>query len=160
MLKIFIDDSTDNMCNTDIELLFKTITITGTDEERGIISKIEQGEYNDSVSFIDRFGFKLYLTELSTGCKAALCVLNKPDILINLRECGINALDVIITTCKTGNVIIRDRGITINDYSDDGNIEVELDDYVFTTVDRLNHYIFNERPFEPDLSIGGVKHVS
>lgn len=51
-------------------------------------------------------------------------------------------------------------GITINDYSDDGNIEVELDDYVFTTVDRLNHYIFNERPFEPDLSIGGVKHVS
>ena len=158
MLKLLIDDL-GNTPVTDVEMLFKQIKIRGTIEECTVISKIEQGKYNDENSFIDRFGYKLYLSELSTGCKAALCVLNRPDILINLIECGINAVDVILTTCKKGNVVMRDRGITIKDYSEDGKIEVELDGYVFTTVKRLNYYLFNERPFEPDFSIGGIEHV-
>lgn len=158
MLKLVIDE-TGTSPKIDIEGLFKQITVSGTPQEREIIEKIEQGKYNDSNSFIDRFGFKLYLSELSTGCKAALCVVNKPNTPMNLIECGINALDVIITTCKNGNVIMRDRDITIKDYSDDGKVEVELDGYVFTSVERLNHYLFNERPFKPDLTIGGIEHV-
>lgn len=54
---------------------------------------------------------------------------------------------------------MRERGVTIKDYSEDGRIEVELDGYLFTTVERLNYYLFNERPFKPDLSIGGIQHV-
>ena len=160
MLKLSIAESSANETPiTDIEALFKQIRIKGTPEEKAVISKIEHGKYNDESSFIDRFGYKLYLSELSTGCKAALCVLNKPDLQINLIECGINALDVILTTCENGSIIMRERGVTIKDYSESGKIEVELDGYLFTTVERLNHYIFDERPFEPDFSIGGIKHV-
>ncbi len=160
MLKLSIADlSANEIPKTDIEALFKQIRIKGTPEEKAVISKIELGKYNDDSSFIDRFGYKLYLSELSTGCKAALCVLNKPDLQINLMECGINALDVILTTCKTGSVIMRERGITIKDYSENGKIEVKLDGYLFTTVERLNYYLFNERPFEPDFSIGGIEYV-
>ena len=158
MLKVKIDEL-GTAPVTDIEALFKQIRIKGLPEEKIVISKIEQGKYNDDSSFIDRFGYKLYLSELSTGCKAALCVINKPNMQINLIECGINALDVIITTCKNGSVIIKERDITIRDYSEDGKIEVELDGYVFTTVNRLNYYLSDERPFEPDLSIGGIEHV-
>lgn len=160
MLKLSIADSnTQETPITDVEALFKKIRIKGTPEEMEVISKIEHGKYNDDSSFIDRFGYKLYLSELSTGCKAALCVLNKSDLQINLIECGINALDVILTTCKNGSVIMRERGITIKDYSENGKIEVELDGYLFTTVERLNYYLFNERPFEPDFSIGGIQYV-
>ncbi len=160
MLKLCIAESNSlETPKTDIEALFKQIRIKGTNEEKAVISKIEQGKYNDDTSFIDRFGYKLYLSELSTGCKAALCVLNKPDMQIDLIECGINALDVILSICKSGSVIMRERGVTIKDYSEDGKIEVELDGYLFTTVDRLNYYLFNERPFTPDLTIGGIQHV-
>lgn len=160
MLKLCMAESNSHETpTTDIEALFKQIRVKGTEEEKAVISKIEQGKYNDDNSFIDRFGYKLYLSELSTGCKAALCVLNKPDMQINLIECGINALDVILSICKNGSVIMRERGVTIKDYSEDGRIEVELDGYLFTTVERLNYYLFDERPFEPDLSIEGVQHV-
>lgn len=160
MLKLCIAESNSfETPITDIEALFKQIRIKGTEEEKAVISKIEQGKYNDDNSFIDRFGYKLYLSELSTGCKAALCVINKPDMQINLIECGINALDVILSTCKNGSIIMRERGVTIKDYSEDGRIEVELDGYLFTTVERLNYYLFNERPFKPDFSIGGIQHV-
>lgn len=160
MLKLCIAESNSlETPTTDIEALFKQIRIQGTEEEKAVISKIEQGKYNDDISFIDRFGYKLYLSELSTGCKAALCVINKPNMQINLIECGINALDVILSICKNGSVIMRERGVTIKDYSEDGRIEVELDGYLFTTIKRLNYYLFNERPFNPDLSIGGIQHV-
>lgn len=160
MLKLCIAESNSfETPITDIEALFKQIRIKGTEEEKAVIAKIEQGKYNDDNSFIDRFGYKLYLSELSTGCKAALCVINKPNMQINLIECGINALDVILSTCKNGSIIMRERGVTIKDYSEDGRIEVELDGYLFTTVERLNYYLFNERPFKPDFSIGGIQHV-
>lgn len=160
MLKLCIAESNSfETPITDIEALFKQIRIKGTEEEKAVIAKIEQGKYNDDNSFIDRFGYKLYLSELSTGCKAALCVINKPNMQINLIECGTNALDVILSTCKNGSIIMRERGVTIKDYSEDGRIEVELDGYLFTTVERLNYYLFNERPFKPDFSIGGIQHV-
>lgn len=158
MLKLVIDEQ-GNAPLTDVEELFRQIKVKGTPKEREVISKIEQGTYNDENSFIDRYGYKLYLSELSTGCKAALCVLNKPDVQINLIECGINALDVILTVYKNGSVIMRDRDVTIRDYSEHEDIEVELDGYLFTTVDRLNYYLFEERPFKPDLSIGGINNV-
>lgn len=101
MLRLnILETDTKDAPKTDIEALFKQIRIKGTPEEKEAIYKIEHGKYNDSNSFIDRFGYKLYLSELSTGCKAALCVINNPDLQINLIECGINDIDVILTTCK------------------------------------------------------------
>lgn len=142
----------------DVEQGFKSIKLKGTDLDKKIINEIDQAKWNDSHSFIDRFDYKLYMSELSTGCKAALLVSNKPEAVINIRECGLNARDTIVSLCKNGNVLAVDNGITFVDLSD-GEIHVKLDQYEFTTIDRLNEYIQNERPFEPNMEKKGIKHV-
>lgn len=158
-VKIY-DSSSDIIHKTDVEKVFRTLRVTGTEYEKLVIQKIEQGIYNDEDSFIDRFGFKLYLSQLSTGCKAALCILNNPSLEISLFECGNNAIDVILSICKNGKVAIVDREMSVMDYSVDGKIDVCIDGYEFTTIDRLNYYLFDERPFPPDITKRGVKHVS
>lgn len=150
MLTIFVDEADENRIIRDVEKEFAKIKLNGSEIERMLIQKIEQGAYNDEYSFIDRFGYKLYNTELSTGCKAALCVVNRPDLIIDLLECGMNARDIIIGLCKNGHVLIRENGVTIVDYFNKP-IDVKIDDYRITSIDRLNKYIFSERPFEPVL---------
>lgn len=90
----------------DVEKLFATIHLKGTQEERKIIEVIEQGKWCDDLSFIDRFGFRLPLDELSTGTKAALSVLNRPDIILDTICCGVNAVDAMVCFCKNGNIIM------------------------------------------------------
>lgn len=142
----------------DVEEEFKKIKLAGTDLEMKLIEEIDNAKWNDSHSFIDRFGFKLYMSELSTGCKAALLVVNMPEAIINIRECGLNARDAIISLCPNGNVLVMDNGITFIDLSEN-DIQVKVDQYKFSTIDRLNDYIQNERPFEPDFRKRGIELV-
>ena len=145
MLNIKISDNIGQEENTNIETEFMKVNLMDSVINRKIIELIEKGTYNDNVSFIDRYGFKLYTSELSTGCKAALCVANNPNEVYNIKECGYNAQDVIITILKEGNIIIPARDMKIKDYSEDGKIEVQLDGYKFTSVKRLNKYISEEK---------------
>lgn len=133
----------------DVEKEFDTLKLKGTATEKRLIEKIEKGKWNDSDSYIDRFGFKLRISDMSTGCKAALCVANLPEKVINLRECGLNARDIIISLCENGKVLLPEPEVTIVDYSD-GNVHVQLDGYIFLTIKRLNRYLFEERPFQPN----------
>lgn len=161
MLKIFIDEISNEARNleliNDVEKLFAQLRIEKTNLNMQIISLIEKGKYNDENSFIDRFGYKLYISELSTGCKAALCVVNCPEKLINLVECGNNARDIIISLCKQGNILLKDNGIFFKSYA--STIEAEVDGYKFENIDNLNKYVFAERPFPPSHIIGGTNHV-
>lgn len=129
----------------DVERAFESIKLTGSEEERVILKNIEQAEFIDELSFRDRFGFKLYTSELSTGCKAALCVLHYPNKIIDTLECRLNARDAIVSFCKTGSILMRNNGVTIQKISD--TIEVSLDGYNFTDIDKLNEYINDVRPF-------------
>jgi hypothetical protein len=133
-----------NRATTDIEAQFSEIQLVDTVLNRTILREIEQAEYCDEYSFIDRFGYKLRKDNLSTGCKAALIVANRPDIKIDTQECGYNAIGVIVTRCKKGNIILMDTGLTIPYDTDDESqrdIDVELDGYRFTDIDRLNEYL-------------------
>ncbi len=161
MLRLYLDDIPSNIkFIDDVEKKFASLFLKCTDKEKEIVSKIEQGELIDSISFIDRFGYKLYTSELSTGCKAALCVLNCPDCVINLVECGLNARDAIISLCDEGAVLFETNSATIsNKYVEEVSICVQVNEYVFNSIDRLNCYIFNEYPFEPDLNVLGIKFV-
>ncbi len=158
MLSIFLKDTylkLDKEIVIDVEKEFSKLKIKGTALDRLMIEKIEKGEYNDENSFIDRFGYKLRYSDMSTGCKAALCVLNLPDKVIDLAECGYNARDLIIRFCKDGGILIEDNGLTVStQYGND--IDIKLDNYRFTSIDRLNRYICEERPFNPNMSIGGI----
>ena len=155
-IKLVNMDNMEDWTLTDIEKEFKMIRLSGKDIEKALIKQIEDGTWNDSKSFIDRFGFKLHNSELSTGCKAALVVANT-DKLVNLRECGLNALDHIISLCKSGNIEVVDTGVTFRTIDINKDIDVELDGYRFSNTDRLNHYIQSERPFKPDMTKEGIK---
>lgn len=142
----------------DVEEGFKKLRINETELNKKLIAKIDNAKWNDNHSFIDRFGFKLYMSELSTGCKAALLVNNMPEAIINTRECGLNARDMIISLCSEGNILMVDNGITFMDFSEK-ELQVKVDQYKFCTIDRLNDYIQNERPFKPNMKKEGIEHV-
>ncbi len=159
MLSVFIKNGDEKLSGevvTDVEKEFSKLRVTGKKIEKILIEKIEKGKYNDVNSYIDRFGYKLYYNDISNGCKAALCVVNFTDKIIDLAECGNNARDIIISFCKTGNILIEDNGIAIStQYNKD--IDVRIDKYRFFDIDRLNKYISDERLYGPDMSIGGIE---
>ena len=79
----------------DIEIADAKPEIVVNDAVKNIIKAVDVGNMIDESTFEDRFGVRLYLSELSTGCKAAICVALMPDQMIDLQECGLNARDAI-----------------------------------------------------------------
>lgn len=158
-IKIGDEESGIRRAKTDIEKLFFGVKLKGTEEEKLMIEKIEHGTWNDTASYIDRFGFKLYFSEMSTGCKAALCILNCKEEEIDIAECGLNARDIIISLIKEGKIIINYLDAPICDYSKEQEIDVCVDGYRFRKMDRLNYYLSEERPFAPDFSRQGIEKV-
>lgn len=131
----------------DVEREFEKIKLTGSEIEKILLEKIEEARYESEIAFIDRFGFKLYTSELSTGCKAALCVLYNQDKIVDLIECGLNARDAIIAYIPAGNILIRDNGVTIQSVDVTNDISVKTNEFEFSSIRELNRYIFDERPF-------------
>lgn len=111
-----------------------------------VLKNIEEAEYCDECSFIDRFGYKLRDKYLSTGCKAALLALYYPGKVIDLRECGRDARDAILTYVKNGNVMIHPESLNldIGSADDDEVVCVKYRDKVFYDLHKLNEYIFEE----------------
>lgn len=125
----------------DVEKAFDMTRINGTNVDKRLMEIIEQGTYNDSTSFIDRFGFKLPITDLSTGCKAALCVANNTNTVIDLIECGFNARDAILKSCTEGHILFWDHDRTVSGGRED-SIDVILNGHHFTNVEDFNLYVY------------------
>lgn len=146
MLKLYLGEKyKPDIMETDIEYLFLRTALSYNDAEDALVNEIERGRLDFAYKgvFLDRFDIKLPLISMSTGCKAALCVLNNSDKIISLLECGKNAIDAIVTQVKNGAVWIPDL---YNEFwSDNDDIDVGLDNYRFTSLDRLNYYLDNER---------------
>lgn len=143
MLNIYVRDRMEDVPKSieyihDVELGFNKIRLQDTDLNRKLLKNIEQAEYCDIQSFIDRFGYKLYTKYMSTGCKAALCVANMPDKLINVAECGLNAISSIIHNCTEGNILVSDDMVMFKGR----NIPIQacLDGKIFTNIDDLAYY--------------------
>lgn len=123
---------------TNVESAFLWVKFEATEENKALVQKIEQGTLVDRTAFIDRMGYRLYTECLSTGCKAALLVQNT-DKLIDLRECGLNAINVIFSTCKSGRVLMDSPSL---EFEGEGTpIEIMLDGRVFYDVKQLNDYV-------------------
>ncbi len=114
MLQVF-DAENKKADIVDIEATFSKLEIPVMDSVKQMIEAIDGGEMADSQTFRDRFGVSLYLSELSTGCKAAICALLLPDKIIDLQECGLNARDAIFNYCEEGKILLHDFGVTIVD---------------------------------------------
>lgn len=76
------------------------------DTIRAIIKEIDNAEYIGNYKVETRFGIVADMTDLSTGCKAAINVYVFPDKMINCIECGDNALQVIFRL-KNGNILCK-----------------------------------------------------
>lgn len=145
----------------DVETLFTQTKFKNIEISNKILSFFE-GEgsrVNDEFSWIDVDGFKRRPDNLSTSCKAALCVANNPDKLVDLIEVNWDGRDAIINFCTSGNILYYENGITIQHLNPIDKIDVKLDNYRFTTVTRLNTYIQDEVPFEPDMEDTGIEKL-
>lgn len=142
----------------DVERAFEEVVLTGSPEEHRMLEEIEHAKYKDSHHFIDRFGNTLYISNLSTGCKAALVVIHNPEKLVDLRECGWNARDAVFTL-QRGNVLVSDPSDTINSMRFCREVSVQIDGFVFTDLARLDYYLGSERPYRPNMEMEGVCSV-
>ena len=135
----------------DVDTEFIRLKLQGTELERKALKDIEQGQWLNETAFIDRFGFKLYIEYISTGCKIALTVMNRPEKIINAVEAGLEVRDFIIKYCKSGAIYLPSLDITVNSYNLDGTrfqdrIEAELEGKHFTSLGQLNLYIREPMP--------------
>lgn len=136
-----------------------TPRLTGSPEERGLLREIEQGDYVAADMFMDRFGRTLGVSELSAGCKTGLAVLRYPDRLINLQECGDNAISAILAHCREGYVVMREPWTTMpRPRGTNPEIQVQLGDYWFDNLRRFSDHFEEEYPNPPRL-FGGAYHV-
>lgn len=99
----------------DIDAEFSKTLIIADDNTKRIVRAVDQGELIDSNKFIDRFGVSLYVSELSTGCKAAICTYYHPESIVDTQECGLNARDAIFNYCEDGKILLHDFSVTVND---------------------------------------------
>lgn len=130
MLRIF-DADTDDVSKLkdvihDVNEAFSNIRLEDDDVTSKLLGEIELGKYFNEERFVDRFGVPVYTSELSTGCKAALCVHYMPEKVIDLIECGTNARDAILKYCKEGNVIYYGMDTTVSDFECE-NLEVDIE---------------------------------
>lgn len=163
MLHLYLEDKPNIRAEVirDIDQRFLDLKLTGSELEKEAIKLIDKGEYINKTQFRSRYGEPTSIQHLSTGCKAVIMASRLTDKIVVIDECGFNARDYLINTLKEGQVYLSDTGITIGDKYNkaNGKIDVALDKYRFTLLDRLNEYIFEERPFTPDMSTGGIEGV-
>lgn len=130
----------------DVNLEFLKLKIEPSDENKRIVKDLEQGELIDAFTFIDRFGYIQRLNNLSTGCKAVLCMANSKN-LVSFVECGENVVNYVINNFRHGSIMLFDESIQIEEQSD--TIDVLLNGKIFKTVEELNHYLSNELILDP-----------
>ena len=123
----------------DCEVSFKYVKDI-SEKSKVLMKLIDRADYVDNFTIIDRFGDKTFIDNLSTGCKTAICVVEYPDKWINTLECGLNALNAILTTCDEGNIIILDTGWDIPT-TFGSKISVCVDGKEFKKISDMNEYI-------------------
>ena len=148
MLNVFFEDPHTLPRIENVEFAFSERKISFNDIDKKIVKTVERGELVDDKVFLDRFGYHLYLSEMSTGCKAGIITNHFPNYLVSLHECGINAKSAIIAFCKSGNILLEYPECGFIDYTEGETIDVSLEDHRFTRMSDLMYYISDGRLME------------
>ena len=152
MLQVYLEKPRDEDIIDDVELAFGKCKIPNNKDIRQIIKEVEQGELIDSNGFKDRYGYKLSISELSTGTKAAILVVINTDKIVNFSEVGDNCRDYAIKNFTSGKILINYPTVTIQyNKNKDTTIDVKLVDagIRFSSIERLVKYFRNEFSFIP-----------
>lgn len=108
MLNIILDKNsiTEDMYIHDVDRYFPYVGIKDNKISRTIIEKLEGGKYLSENSYIDRYGFKINMLDLSTGSKTLILVANTNRV-INGCEIGQNAFELLIQSID-GSIYLDD----------------------------------------------------
>lgn len=117
----------------DPDAVFMETKLAADSTDAKLVEVIDGGKLVDGQTFVDRFGVTLYTSNLSTGCKAALLV-NNTDNVVDLRECGINAISAIFSFCHKGHVTLSLPGLDLTDFSEGAEVAINIEGHVFTKV--------------------------
>lgn len=126
---------------TDIKFIFdvdsycKGMRVKDNALNRKIISIIEQGSYISEDVFEDRFGRGLYVSCLSTSSKILILLNQKPDVLVNCSEIGLNALDLILE-CLDCMVYLDCSCLRFNS---EIKCDVYVNDVLCSNIDEVNN---------------------
>ena len=149
MLQVFLrrhGDTTEDVVPSgakvidDAEAAFTSADFAVTEETQALVHEIEGGTLLDRFSFLDRFGYKLPTTLLSTGCKTALVVCVSSAV-VDLKECGWNARDAILSFCREGSVVMDDPDVPVCVVKDGIHVEIECEGRMFHTVEDFSEYL-------------------
>ena len=135
----------------DVEAEFRSVGISVTDTSKKLVADIDGGELLDRSRFMSSVGVSTFTGFLSTGTKAGVLVEKSAEThkVINLIECGINAITAIIIHCHDGYATLFDplRALELDrDLPLDTPIDVITEDGArLRTVQEFNEYIQFDR---------------
>lgn len=144
MLKVIRLKSTKEkyQTRTDINKMFDMIDVKGTEKERLALQLIDKATYKNELEVIDRFGDKISISNISTGCKAVIVILNSKEPISTI-ECGMNALSVIFSLCDNGTVYVRDIWDKFPVIYNSDVVSIEIDGKTFKSFKAFNDYWYN-----------------
>ena len=144
MLTIYnVDKPSDDVkIDTDVNAQFVIRgKIYDDDVTRRVLRDIEHAQYLSSSEFIDRFGYKLHASNLSTGTKALLLATHTNDVIC-FDECGGNIIGEAIklsTECDMNIYIsypLLDNEVLLNG---DEDISVTYNGDYMDDIEYLTH---------------------
>lgn len=158
MIFLRIDDT---RCSMDVYGEFEKLMIDGRDITRMLIEKIESGKYLSPYQFVDRFNHYVDVSDMSMGCKAALLVVYRPDMEINLSECGDNAIGTILSNITEGKVSVHPDVRLSGLYYEDPSMHCDVGcmGYRFTNMGALSAYLTDFYPYPLPYLSDGVEEL-
>lgn len=125
----------------DADAYIHKVGISDTDINRYLLEKLEQASYLNISEFIDRYGYKLPLSCLSTGMKILLEVINSDKCIYGL-ELGQNAFELLI---QSANGTIYFDNVDRFELPEYFNLEdVSVNGEVFNTILELENALWKE----------------
>lgn len=132
-----------------VEKLFSYTKLVPDDTVKRFIKEIEKGKYLSSTSFIDRFGYKLPISSMSTGCKAAIAIYLNPGVVVSGYELGYNSLSSILKHCDNTQLMIYDQCYEMNTVNPTVNAAVKYKGHIFSTYTEFAEYMVDGWPMDP-----------
>ena len=134
----------------DVEAIFTTVRLDGSEYDKAILKEVEKGQYVDNLHFIDRFGITLPRDCLSTGTKAALALYHMPDVMVWGVEISHDALAEIVKHCTQGALLLPASNYYVECKIDDVEIDVVCKGRNYTSMHEFAEYMMEDAPYEQE----------
>lgn len=143
-----VDELPDLPIERDVEVLFMTVRLDGSEYDKAILREVEKGQYVDNSKFINKFGCTLSRELLSTGTKAALAVYHTPDVMVWGVEVSCDALAEIVKNCTVGHLLLPASNYYVACEIEDVPIDVVCKGRHYTSLDEFSEYMMEYAPYE------------